>query len=328
MNCGYCYEKNKKLQSVSYEILDRIVDFIVEQQSRSDDKELSVVTHGGEPLIEFGKIQYFIANLNARIDDVKYIITTNATLLTEESIDFLTKNYSEISISIDGIQTTHDANRVFTDNKGTYDIVVRNAQKLLAERDDVKARMTINRKTSSTFYISVKHLLDIGFTTIVPVIDSYCNEWTESDMLKLFEEGKLIADYVKNSSRYVNVGFVDDALSKMKNAPCSGGTNTFSIDTDGIIYPCIVTAGMEDYAIGDVWNGIKTDKVKEIIEWDKIEMAECRGCSRYDYCTATRCRLINKIMTGDIDKPSPIVCGIENLKVDISKYFMEIAPSF
>lgn len=182
MDCTYCYECNKMVRSTSYDVLDGIVNFIVEKQRSCSDKTVSIVTHGGEPLIEFDKIQYFIKRLNEKVKNVQYIITTNATLLTDLMIDFLSQHYSEISVSIDGIQSAHDANRVFANKKGSYAVVVEKAKKLLDKRSDVKARMTINPQTASTLYESVKHLLDLGFTTIVPVIDTFCNDWTEKDM--------------------------------------------------------------------------------------------------------------------------------------------------
>lgn len=60
MDCTYCYECNKMVRSTSYDVLDGIVNFIVEKQRSCSDKTVSIVTHGGEPLIEFDKIQYFI----------------------------------------------------------------------------------------------------------------------------------------------------------------------------------------------------------------------------------------------------------------------------
>lgn len=296
MDCTYCYECNKMVRSTSYDVLDGIVNFIVEKQRSCSDKTVSIVTHGGEPLIEFDKIQYFIKRLNEKVKNVQYIITTNATLLTDLMIDFLSQHYSEISVSIDGIQSAHDANRVFANKKGSYAVVVEKAKKLLEKRSDVKARMTINPQTASTLYESVKHLLDLGFTTIVPVIDTFCNDWTEKDMEILLDQGKLIIDYIKDYDKITNVGLINDALSKMANSPCNGGTSTFSIDTDGVIYPCVVTVGIPEFVVGTIKEGVNKEKVTEILGWDKIEITECIGCSRYNYCNTTRCRMINKVI--------------------------------
>lgn len=327
MDCSYCYEKNKKSKSISYDVIDNIIDFIVMQHINSTDKNVSVVTHGGEPLMEFEKIRYFIKKLNSKVDNVKYIVTTNATLLTDTMINFLIEHYSEISISIDGTRAVHNTNRILVNGQGTYDMVIRNAKKLMSKHNNIKARMTINPKTAPYLFESVKHLLDLGFMTIVPVADSFCDEWTEKDIITLYEQGKLITDYVKNYPEPTNVGLINDALCKRKNAPCNGGTSTFSIDTDGTIYPCIVAVGIPEFVIGNIITGIVASKVQEILEWDNIKIPLCADCSRYDYCNSTRCRIINKVMCGDLHTPSATVCSIENMKVRISEYYMTIFPA-
>lgn len=79
----------------------------------------------------------------------------------------------------------------------------------------------------------------------------------------------------------------------MANSPCNGGTSTFSIDTDGVIYPCVVTVGIPEFVVGTIKEGVNKEKVTEILGWDKIEITECIGCSRYNYCNTTRCRILN-----------------------------------
>jgi len=327
MDCSYCYENNKKTQSISHDTIDNTINFIVKQYFDDSKKDVSVVTHGGEPLVAFEKIRYFIERLNSKIKNVKYIITTNATLFNDEIIDFLVENYSEISISIDGTKKVHDANRIFANGQGTYDIVVQNAKKLLYNHSDVKARMTINPRTVSYVFESVKHLLELGFTTIVPVPDAFCNDWTQEDMTILYEQGKSIIDYIKEYPNITNVGLINDSLAKKANAPCNGGSTTFSVDTDGTIYPCIVAVGTARFKIGNVVTDIDMNKVKEISEWDNIKIQSCIGCSRYDYCNTTRCRIINNIMCGELHTPSPSVCNIENVKVRLSEYYMTVFSS-
>lgn len=324
MNCTYCYEKNKRKQSISWDTIDKIVDFIVERHNNNLEEQVSVVTHGGEPLLEFDKIKFFIDKLNSKIDNVRYFITTNATLMSDDKIDFITKNYSDISISIDGTPQIHDMNRIFANGQGTYSVIEKNINKILSKDNKVKARMTVTPDTVSGLFDSIKHLVDLGFRTIIPAIDNFNDDWTEDDMANLFEQGKLITDYVKSYSESLCIGLIDDALSKLENSPCSGGTSTFSIDTDGKIYPCIISVGMPEFIIGNVYMGLDENKVKEIMDWDKVEISDCIGCSRYNYCNTTRCRIVNKIMCGELHTPSPVVCNIEHVKVLLSEYYMKV----
>lgn len=59
-----------------------------------------------------------------------YLLTTNATLLTEEVIDFLMENEFNLSISLDGPRNYHDRNRHRIDDSGSFDIVMQNIERL------------------------------------------------------------------------------------------------------------------------------------------------------------------------------------------------------
>lgn len=74
------------------------------------------------------------------------------------------------------------------------------------------------------------------------------------------DQGKLIIDYIKDYDKITNVGLINDALSKMANSPCNGGTSTFSIDTDGVIYPCVVTVGIPEFVVGTIKEGVNKEK--------------------------------------------------------------------
>lgn len=326
MNCLYCYENNKQQKSIDYNILDSTIDFIIHQYNENKSNDLSVVTHGGEPLIEYDKIRYFIENLDNKINNIKYIITTNATLLTDDIADFLVKHYFEISVSIDGIKIAHDANRVLNNGKGTYETVIKNSDKLIKHGFDVKARMTVNPKNVLYLFDSVKHLIEMKFSTIVPVPDSFCKDWTEDSLNILYEQGIKIINYLKNYPDPINIGLINDSLSRMANSPCNGGHTTFSINTDGLIYPCIISVGNPEFLIGNVISGIDPAKIQEILKWDTIPIKQCAGCSRYNYCNTTRCRIINKTLSNDLHIPSPVVCNIENVKTKLSEYYMKVFP--
>lgn len=328
MNCSYCYEKNKKECSMSYEIIDKTIDFIVSKKHENPTEKLSIVTHGGEPLLEFEKIKYFVSALKNRIENVSYIITTNATLLNDENIDFLIKNYAQISISIDGNEKAHNSNRIFHNRRGSFDIVIQNSKKILDRAPfDICARMTVNRKNVEYLFDGVKWLLDFGFVSISPVPDQYDNNWTDSDMNELYNQGVQIIDYLKGYKGDCKVDLIDDALVRCMNSACDGGRTSFTIDTDGSIYPCLAAAGVSEFVIGSVDNGINHESVERILEWAQAKNQACIGCSRYEYCDCTRCKIINKIYTGDLNTPIVAICNIENVKIRLSQYYQKVFPN-
>ena len=97
---------------------------------------------------------------------MSYIITTNATLLNDENIDFLIKNYAQISISIDGNEKAHNSNRIFHNRRGSFDIVIQNSKKILDRAPfDICARMTVNRKNVEYLFDGVKFWICFYFTS-------------------------------------------------------------------------------------------------------------------------------------------------------------------
>lgn len=81
----------------------------------------------------------------------------------------------------------------------------------------------------------------------------------------------------------------------------------------------MLAVGNMEFIIGDIYNGIDSDKRRQILAYSEHVISECEGCDLYHYCNETRCRIINKIVNGDFAKPSPVACGIERIKYNIHK---------
>jgi uncharacterized protein len=118
---------------MSSTVLQAVIDQIGEL-SHSQDRALSVVLHGGEPLLlGFDGIQKLVGGLKASLrQDAGLHIQTNAVLLTDNFIDLFASNDVGISISLDGPVEVHDRNRLDRHGRGSYDLVVAAIARLLA----------------------------------------------------------------------------------------------------------------------------------------------------------------------------------------------------
>lgn len=325
MKCLYCYEGYKINTSISYITLDNIVKFI---SKKNLDQKNNLVIHGGEPLLEFKKIEYFIESLKKYNLYSKFNlhITTNGTLINSKNARYLKDNFHDISISLDGNKYYNDINRVLNNNKGTYTLVINNLEQYFSDYyKNLTARMTINVKNVKGVSSSVTHLADLGFIKISPVVDQFC-DWDNENLIILRNEFDKIVQIVKENKIYngIDVGFIKDAMYRCKNTKCDGGISTFTINTDGSIYPCIVTNNIPEFCIGNLNENIyiNQNKLESLLSHNNELNKCCIGCSRYDYCDATRCKLINKIQTGEWNIPSTNVCEIHNLKVDLAEKFL------
>lgn len=246
---------------------------------------------------------------------VYFSVTTNGTVLNDEIVKFLYQYGFEVSISIDGKRETHNLYRKFSNGQGSYDTVLKNAKILLEKFPEMRARMTYNENTLRYLANNVYSLIQNGFKIIVPVHDFSKSIWSDKHTEILREQIEVLKKYIDKYK--VSVGICEPLdISCAKG--CNGGITSINILPNGKLYPCMVAVGNKEFEIGNIITGIDKKKIVAIHEMSKGEIKECRGCSFYNYCENTRCRIMNKVFRGCYKKPSEIVCSLNNLFYEVN----------
>ncbi len=114
-------------------------------------------------IVEYAKTQEKIHNKN-----IRFTMTTNATLLNDKIMDYLDKNMGNIVLSIDGRKKVNDNVRVRVDGSGSFDSILPKIKKMVEMRDKSKqyyARGTFTRENID-FFEDIKFLADQGFDEI------------------------------------------------------------------------------------------------------------------------------------------------------------------
>lgn len=173
--CTYCYEysadkiaetagKQKYMQA---EIAEASVEMLLQESGSRPN--IHVTFFGGETLLNFPVMRTTVRYARRRAAEVgkqiEFSLTTNATLLNEEIIEFLSENRIGVTVSIDGDRELNDSQRVFHNGKGSYDVIVPNIKKLLKRHrtNSIGARVTLTAGVSDVRRI-FKHLTEeIGF---------------------------------------------------------------------------------------------------------------------------------------------------------------------
>ena len=103
-----------------------------------EEKEVHFYWHGGEPLLAgidfYQKIILLENELNVYGKKICNHIQTNATLLTDNWVDFLVGNDFNVGISLDGPKEIQDVNRPTISGGGSFDSVMKGL-KLFQERE-------------------------------------------------------------------------------------------------------------------------------------------------------------------------------------------------
>jgi len=143
LSCTYCYEygedkivdteNGKKPKFMSEETARESVDFMLRESGANRMAHLTFF--GGETLMNFPVLKFAMSyareQASAMGKEVDFSLTTNATLLRPEIIEFLAENRVGVTISIDGPKEMQDQFRVFKNGTGSYDIVAPKIKELL-----------------------------------------------------------------------------------------------------------------------------------------------------------------------------------------------------
>gem|GEM_PF-543859 len=332
LRCTYCYEKSEERMSVmSLETADKIVNFIVNKIKALGAKKLSVRFHGGEPLIAFDKIDYLVNRLDVTcsqmVDSIQYTMTTNFTLYNSIMAATL-KKFSSIFVSIDGTEQSHDLNRRYIDGSGSYLDVEHNVNNAILDGLHIMGRLTLTKQNYQDVDVNVKSIIHMGIDVVDIELDLVEKQWMYIDIDLYIKKIRNIIDYctfLKNTQdRDVRVPMFTHAANRPKNTLCDGGISSFAIMPNGLIYPCTSAVNNKKYLLGDL-DGNINEKVLELLhEVGEQSVEECRGCTRYEYCATTRCKIINEVYTGNYNKVMPSVCLTENIDVKIGKLYRQI----
>lgn len=300
--CKYCmygehypYHLNHDDSHMSLDTAKKAIDIFLSYRDKSIDTP-SITFYGGEPLIDYSKIKWIVNYAKKVREDFKFNITTNASLLNNEIIDFFILNNFNVAISLDGSKTNNDRNRIFNDGNGTFDIVWEKIV-LLKEMDlnksiklsilccvdeytslieladffdenmgtlgDCEIRINGINRFETTFFDDVSMKCDTGDT-----IKKVNHQEEIEELRKRFENNyygknrfKLFSPFIYDEIATILLNSIPHR-TKMNNSCLPGSKITVS--PNGEIVVCENTLG--NHFIGDVNNGISEKGIKGLID--------------------------------------------------------------
>ncbi|MFZ7120868.1 MAG: thioether cross-link-forming SCIFF peptide maturase [Eubacteriaceae bacterium] len=334
LNCEYCFaskgDYNSGQSLMSEDVALTAMDYLV--SNSGDKRNIEIDFFGGEPLMNFDVVKAAVAHgkeLENKLEKKFYFtITTNGTLLDEEKNDFINEYMDNVVISIDGRREVHDSIRYDKQGKGTYDRIVPLAQKLIKERNKKSyfVRGTYTSKNKE-FSKDVMHLASLGFKqiSIEPVVGSgselFIKEDDVDDILNEYE--KLAIDYLKCMEKgydfrfyHFNLDLYDGPCIYKKVASCGAGFEYFAVSPEGNLYPCHQFVGQKEFIMGDVFEGIIKEKLRQSFKGNNIFAKEkCRDCWAKLYCSGG-CHANAWYSNGNIYEPNEIACTLQKKRIE------------
>lgn len=335
LRCEYCfastgdYHGGRKLMPL--EIAKKSIDFLLENSGNRNRLEIDFF--GGEPLLNFDVVKAVV--MYGRSIEGKYgkhigfTLTTNATLLNEEIMDYLNENMDNVVLSIDGRKNINDRMRKTINGKGTYDIIMPKIKEFVNKRGDkshyIRGTFT---KNNLDFGNDVLALADEGFKeiSIEPVIAEREKKYalSEDDLPLIMEEyenlARSIIEYDKQGKSFRFYHFMIDlnggpCIYKRVSA-CGSGAEYFAVTPDGDLYPCHQFVGREGYLMGNVYEGIKNNELREKFSENTVyHKPKCIDCWAKFYCSGG-CQANADAFNGDLKKPYDLECKLQQKRIE------------
>jgi len=332
LSCQYCYEfgadkvatPEGKPKFMDFETAKASVDFLLEQSAGR--RSIHITFFGGETLMNFPLLKQVVnyANERAAADSrhIDFSLTTNATLLTPAIIDFLSENRIGVTVSMDGPKEMHDKLRVFSNGRGSYDIIEPKVRALIENHRTrpITARVTLTAGVTDVVRI-FRHLKqDLGFHEVgfAPVTTSSNQLYAINarGMDGVLEEFHTLAgEYLEYALRGEAHGFsnVSDTLAELcqgvnKSHPCGAGLGLVGVGPSGDIAPCHRFVDSDAHALGHISTGINRDKQADFLRRGHIDSKyDCHTCWARPLC-AGGCHHEAFVRYGDTGHPNLHYC--------------------
>ena len=305
LNCAYCFASQGRYHGeralMSFDVGKQALDFLIERSGTRTNLEVDFF--GGEPLMNWDVVKQLVEYARsvekARGKNFRFTLTTNGMLIDDDVIDFANREMSNVVLSLDGRKEIHDRARVDYRGQGSYDRVVPKFQKL------VKARGGKNYYMRGTFTHAnpdftrdVFHMADLGFTelSMEPVVCAPDDpaaltpddleivkrqyELLAVEMLRREREGRPITFY------HYMLDLSGGPCVYKRISGCGSGTEYMAVTPTGDLYPCHQFVGEEAYRLGDIWNGVTENAVREQFRaCNAYARPECADCWARLYCS-------------------------------------------
>jgi len=304
LNCSYCYipeRLRKDGDSMSLATLTKAMETLESyfRSTLSKGQRPQIVFHGAEPLMNKEAI---FAAMDSFGNYFRFGIQTNATLLDDAAIDFLTSRGISIGLSLDGpTPKVADRLRKTWDGRGVSQTVVEAIIRLKGYHNySVICTVTKENLKSLNATVDLLHALEVPTCMLNQVrctlqggrdAKPADHEMSKYYLAALDRSYEL---YKKTGRKLVVANFANILLSILAPggrklmcdiSPCGGGRCFFAVSASGDVFPCGEFIGLKNFRGGNLFK----NNIKEILKSGPFNLVTGRKVEDIDPCN--RCAI-------------------------------------
>lgn len=347
-SCHYCQVSRVSEKRDEFDMSLENLKAGIHHMFSTPSTSITMEFQGGEPLLAFDKVKFgieYALKINERYSkNISFVICTNATVFSEEILQFCLQYNVIISTSLDGPEFLHNANRPKTGTK-SYELVIdgiKKAREVLGA-DKVSALMTTTSLSLDYPIEIINNYIENGFNSIfLRPISPYGfalknkqkNTYHTKKYLEFYKKGlEYIIELNKNGQFLVEdyttivlkkiltpfpVGYVD------LQSPAGMINNVVVFNYDGRVYATDesrMLAENNDFTfqlghVNDTYQSLFYGKKAKYFSkfWANETLAGCADCGLQVYCGADP--VFHYASQGDLEgfRPTSDFC-IKNMEI-------------
>lgn len=309
LRCRYCcysgeYQNNRTHSNrhMCENDIEEIYNFI---DKTTPIHPLRIAFYGGEPMTQYHLVQYAINKAEERWnEDVLFSVTTNATLLSAERIDWLMAHHVKMEFSIDGTAKFHDRNRVDQVGNGSFHQMYQALSYIANEHHEyltnIQLLMTLpsveDILSIAEDWYNDSVLRQLTPSHIASLAPNFVNGVEKKEYITLKEQYMTLLNiYEQHQDWSVLKAFFDECIAYWKDRPivdagssvpmstCMPRNTKLYIDVSKQIAVCEKIS--DQYRIGCIFEGIDWDKANSHVStYYNKRVQRCSHCPAIRVC--------------------------------------------
>lgn len=265
--CGYCFVgegkfgyKGKRDKALSPNTAKRLVEELPKMLPWAE--HFCIHFYGGEPLLNIDAMDAAVEAAKPMGGKFSFAIITNGTISSKKVINTLKKGRFNIILSIDGPEKIHDELRRSKGGKPTHKKVLKFLENAKAEGLYVRGSSVIRKGWSlkeATAYLETQPVDAIKAQAVrLPPEHFLALSGDERELYfrHLHDVAEQTINAISDNMVPKDDRFTSRVLQllchKKRESFCGAGKWTFGMACDGTMLPCVLLAGTEGVALGNI----------------------------------------------------------------------------
>ncbi len=336
LRCTYCYNGEKFTRRMTSDTMRRSVELMLAR----GPTDLDVSFFGGEPMLEFDLIRETVEYVERRVTELgktnrpRFILNTNSTLFTDESIEFIRGRNFSVYTSVDGPREDHNKTRLNVAGRGSFDTVMDGLSRMRGAAIPFQILCVVNTENAPRLGAALEALAPLG-ARMLTFSPNFRDDWTDESIQGLRrglrDAGAVWMDLFRAGKATHVEPFQNKIISHLQGANacpsrCQLGGREFAVSPAGNLYPCAQNVEEDrnhDLVIGTLDTGFDHDAMRRLQEQKNGVEETCSGCDIKHRCQS-HCGCRHVALTGRMGQITAVLCEIESAFIDEADRVAEI----